>query len=90
VAGKDPSILVRPAVPLRDAGELVEARRHSWLDRVSDNVGRVKLFRAHCGVHSEKSAISLSLKICALQPSGSWLWRSDGAGKLNSKTKQPL
>jgi hypothetical protein len=30
VAGKDPSILARPAVPVRDAVKLVEARRHSW------------------------------------------------------------
>src|SRR6266571_5714746 len=29
---------------------------------ISNNVGSVKHFRAHCGVHSEKSAISLSLK----------------------------
>src|SRR5208282_3152999 len=33
-------------------------------NRVSNNVGGVKHFRAHYTVHSEKSAISLSLKMC--------------------------
>ena len=33
-------------------------------NRVSNNVGGVKRFRAHYGVHSKKSAISLSLKMC--------------------------
>src|ERR1051325_10307934 len=35
---------------------------------VSDNVGGVKTFRAHCSMHSEKSAISLSLKKVPFQP----------------------
>jgi hypothetical protein len=33
-------------------------------NRVSNNVGGVKRFRAHYSVHSKKSAISLSLKMC--------------------------
>jgi hypothetical protein len=34
------------------------------LNRVSNNVGGVKHFCAHYGMHSEKSAISLSWKMC--------------------------
>jgi hypothetical protein len=33
-------------------------------NRISNNVGGVKHFRAHYSMHSEKSAISLSLKMC--------------------------
>lgn len=33
-------------------------------DRGSNNAGGVKHFRAHYSMHSEKSAISLSLKMC--------------------------
>jgi hypothetical protein len=32
--------------------------------RLSNNVGGVKHFRAHYGMHAEQCAISLSLKMC--------------------------
>jgi hypothetical protein len=34
------------------------------INRLSNNVGGVKHFRAHHGVHAEQCAISLSLKMC--------------------------
>jgi len=40
------------------------SRRLLLQNRLSNNVGGVKHFRAHYSMHSEKSAISLSLKRC--------------------------
>ena len=41
-------------------------RAYLLQNRLSDNVGGVKWFRAHDSMHSEKSAISLSLKLLLL------------------------
>jgi hypothetical protein len=38
------------------------------INRLSNNVGGVKHFRAHYSMHSEEGAISLSLKVLPYQP----------------------
>jgi len=48
-------------------------KSQSWLaiNRISNNAGAVNPFFPHFCMHSEKSAISLSLKVLLSQPKGS-------------------
>src|SRR5580765_9043058 len=60
VTGRD----LHPLDPIKKFHRLILGSSSSKLSQRDNNVGSVKHFRAHYSMHSKKSAISLSLKMC--------------------------